>query len=249
MKPFEAINSRLFFDRVDRRPGLGPDGDCHMWTGFAAPSGAGLVTLRTATGTVNFKAHRVAHWLAYGEMPDELFCIHACGETGCVNPRHLYLSSRKKGIASARIMRAVDQTPGQGPNGDCWEYRLGRQDKMAYGSFCDDAGRAVPAHRYMFELVNGPAPKGSMVLHHCDNAPCCRPDHLYLGDHAQNMRDRNDRGRTAAHRGHFKLSEEQARAIKFHDDRRPDVIAAEHGVSRATVVFIKSGKRWVNLTR
>jgi hypothetical protein len=249
MKPFEAINSGWFFERVDSRPGLGPDGDCHFWSSFKAPSGAGLVTLRTANGTVNFKAHRVAHWLAYGRMPDELFCIHACGEPSCVNPRHLYLSVKKKGIAPARIMRWVDQRPGQGPNGDCWEFQGHRQEKMAYGSFSGDEGRFVTAHRYMFELVNGPLPKGAMVLHRCDNAPCCRPDHLYVGDHAQNMRDRSSRGRTASTRGNFKLSEEQARAIKFHDDRRPDVIAAEYGVSRATVVYIKAGTRWVNLTR
>lgn len=42
------------------------------------------------------------------------------------------------------------------------------------------------------------------VLHRCDNGRCVNPDHLYVGDHRQNMRDkarrsapqpRDDRGR------------------------------------------------------
>lgn len=35
-----------------------------------------------------------------------------------------------------------------------------------------------------------------LVLHTCDNRRCCNPRHLYVGTHAENMRDRQIRNRT-----------------------------------------------------
>src|SRR3990167_7794333 len=52
------------------------------------------------------------------------------------------------------------------------------------------------AHRVAWEITNGPIPKGKHVLHHCDNTKCVNPSHLYLGTHADNMRDRADRRRS-----------------------------------------------------
>lgn len=224
-------------------PGHGPDGDCHLWRGARSKSGAGVLT--DATG-INFKAHRVAHWLHYGYMPEELFCIHACGVTECVNPRHLYLSSNKKGDAPARIMRLVDQSPGQGPTKECWHFKGYCEQKAGYGVFSGSDQRAYPAHRYMYELVNGVLPAHVMVCHRCDNPPCCNPDHLFAGSHTDNMVDRNSKGRQARTRGNSKLTEHEARQIKL-DPRPHHEIAVAFVISRSTVSFIKSGRRWVNL--
>lgn len=247
MKPYELINPTTFYAKVDRTPGLGTDGNCHLWRGAKQKSGVGTVTIVKADRqTVNFKAHRVAHWLYYGTMPDDLFCVHACNEISCVNPHHIYLTTRKKGIGQARIMRAIDVTPGQGPTGQCWCFTMRLDDKMGYGSFCDDQGRTVPAHRYMMQVLVGDIPIGMHVLHKCDHPPCCRPDHLFLGTHADNMLDRNLKGRAARTRGHFKLTEQQALAIK-RDSRPRQAIADEFGVSPATVTMIKRGRRWLSL--
>ena len=52
------------------------------------------------------------------------------------------------------------------------------------------------AHRVAFELANGPIPDGVMVCHHCDNPPCVRPDHLFLGTNSENQRDSVQKGRS-----------------------------------------------------
>ncbi len=46
-----------------------------------------------------------------------------------------------------------------------------------------------------WEIVKGPIPPGMHVLHRCDCPPCVRPDHLFLGTHADNMRDMIAKGR------------------------------------------------------
>ncbi len=63
-----------------------------------------------------------------------------------------------------------------------------------------DTGQAQ-AHRFSWELHNGPIPSGLMVLHSCDNPPCTNPEHLFLGTHADNMADRNAKGRQARQKG------------------------------------------------
>lgn len=56
--------------------------------------------------------------------------------------------------------------------------------------------RNVPVHRLAWELAHGPIPAGMLVLHTCDNRRCCNPDHLKLGTHAENARERVERKRT-----------------------------------------------------
>jgi hypothetical protein len=242
MKPYDLIKPDRFFAKVDASRGHGPDGDCHLWRGPLVASGTGVLAVGRGKTTINFKAHRAAHWLHYGYMPDDLFCIHACGVVNCVNSRHLYLSPRRKGEASPRLMRLVDMSPGQGPNGDCWEFTGYRNPKMGYGNFSDDRGKTVAAHRFMFSIVHGSIPEHLHVCHICDNPPCCNPDHLFLGSHADNMADRNAKGRQSRSRKWSKLTDKQVAAIK-QDERTQNEIAADYSVSRTLVSFIRNGRR------
>ena len=80
----------------------------------------------------------------------------------------------------------------RGEPADCWEFTGCRL--RGYGQL---GVEGVPklTHRIAWEEAHGPIPDGLWVLHHCDNPPCCNPAHLYLGTHADNMRDMAERGR------------------------------------------------------
>jgi hypothetical protein len=49
--------------------------------------------------------------------------------------------------------------------------------------------------RVSWEMHFGPIPAGMWVLHHCDNPPCVRPDHLFIGNRSDNIRDAIAKGR------------------------------------------------------
>ncbi len=81
------------------------------------------------------------------------------------------------------------------PDG-CWEW-LGFRNptKHSYGLIRVD-GRMERVHRVAYRLFVGPIPEGKHILHHCDNPPCWRPEHLYAGVPLDNAHDRERRGRS-----------------------------------------------------
>lgn len=75
----------------------------------------------------------------------------------------------------------------------CWEW-TGQRARFGYGRAAHLFGTHL-AHRISWTLANGPIPKGLFVCHHCDNPPCVRPDHLFLGTASDNIRDAWAKGR------------------------------------------------------
>lgn len=83
-----------------------------------------------------------------------------------------------------KFMRLVNQTDG------CWLWQ-GSKFANGYGRY----GRCSYAHRFAYELFIGPIPDGLQVCHRCDIKHCVRPEHLFLGTQADNMRDARQKGR------------------------------------------------------
>ena len=102
---------------------------------------------------------------------------------------------------------------------NCIEW-TGAKDGKGYGKVIVK-GRSVGAHRIAYCEANGVGLEdivGLCVRHKCDNPPCVSPEHLELGTHADNMRDRSERGRTRSAVGsshpNSKLQEEEVLALR-----------------------------------
>ncbi len=118
-------------------------------------------------------------------------------------------------------------------------------------------GRHVRAHRYAWEMANGPVPDGLAVLHHCDNPPCVNPAHLFLGTLGDNNKDRARKGRTkgwtseAAKRararssglGNARLTPDTVEAIRLSALSQRQA-ATVYGCSQSQVGRIRRGESW-----
>lgn len=154
-------------------------------------------------------------------------------------------------------------------NGGCWLWAGSAYLDKRYGRpkpYIMVDGRQMLAHRAAV-LADGRDPAGHFVCHKCDNPWCVNPRHLYLGDHASNMRDMTERRRYFAARNpeacreagrkaglmndwaggernpKAKITDEQARAIKA-DGRPTRVLAVGYGVDRTTIQRIRRGALW-----
>lgn len=138
---------------------------------------------------------------------------------------------------------------------ECWPWigkqTVSKKNTSQYGAL-GWKGSITRAHRVAFEIAVQLIPAGAFVLHRCDNTLCCNPKHLYLGDHAQNMRDMVERRRrkgtgSGERNGRAKLTQAQADEIRtlYADGMVQQEIADAYGISQFAVSQIVNGKRYV----
>lgn len=87
-----SIAERLWA-RVDKTPGIGPKGDCWLWTG-PLDRGYGQMMTRQAALSVNRRVHLIAYELTYGSVPDNGHVAHGCLLRHCCNPSHMFIDTR-----------------------------------------------------------------------------------------------------------------------------------------------------------
>lgn len=135
---------------------------------------------------------------------------------------------------------------------DCWVWTGGRHSrkvKLQYGSFTY-GGKTIKAHRVAYTFAFGKPPERLYVLHRCDNTLCCNPKHLFLGTHADNMKDMISKGRARGAAGKnnagAKLTEQQVREIRASKDLYR-VIAEKYSISDSMISNIKLRRSWRHL--
>lgn len=69
----------------------------------------------------------------------------------------------------------------------CWIWTA-YCNEFGYGVFSIKR-KPVYAHRVSWANWIGEIPENKLILHKCDNPKCIRPDHLFLGNQTDNMRD------------------------------------------------------------
>lgn len=147
---------------------------------------------------------------------------------------------------------------------ECWEWQAASCNN-GYGRFKIN-GKLYGAHRVSFCLNNNygidELDSNDFICHKCDNPSCINPNHLFLGDRSDNMKDAWEKGRIP----HLKdiqvkpgqvLSEPHNRGIDIKTARKikqqieeglsVSVIAKNINVKTQLVSDIKRGHSYKNV--
>lgn len=149
-------------------------------------------------------------------------------------------------LVSSRFESYVKRSDG------CWEW-IGKLMTTGYGRFSMN-GKHLSSSRVAYAFIYGPIPPGIYVCHKCDNPKCVRPDHLFAGTHADNMRDMAAKGRGRSgcvsmpgeSNPQAVLTERDVYLIRslVQKDVKQKVLADTFGVTFQTISDIARGKRW-----
>ncbi len=124
----------------------------------------------------------------------------------------------------------------------CWLWIGGKNDKGYGRLYLSDPKRVVYAHRFAWAIANGPIPDEYEVCHRCDNPPCVRPDHLFLGTHLENMQDMVTKGRYASK----SKPERVPRGVRVNTAKLND-IGREYGVTHSVIQKVVVGRSWAHV--
>jgi hypothetical protein len=137
-----------------------------------------------------------------------------------------------------------------------------RKNEKGYGRLRLRNGKMGYANRVALEQKLGrPIAHSMLALHSCDNPSCCNPDHLREGTNAENMNERQEKGRQSngdsrsvlfrgEKNGMSKLTEEQVKDIISQKGIVTQYVLAErYNTLQSTISKIHLGLRWKHIPR
>ncbi len=134
----------------------------------------------------------------------------------------------------------------------CWLW-TGGKFSAGYGYF-KMRGKPYRAHRVSYQLRHGPLSPTLFALHRCDVRNCVNPDHLFLGTHDDNQKDKERKGRGRRLHGkdnpQARLTEDDVREIRtlFETGKRTRQELAENfKVHPVHVWHIIHRKTWAHI--
>lgn len=172
--------------------------------------------------------------------------------------RNGVIGERRVKTLEERLWAKVDKTPGQGPNGDCWEWRGYIHKKNGYGYLAKTNSLAdgmISSNRAAYTVSKGEIPDGLWILHTCDNRPCCNPDHLWAGTPKENTQDMIAKGRRRKADQVAKgedvllstLTEEMVRAMRAEPPMTFKALGEKYGVSAGTANKVILRQTWKHI--
>lgn len=147
----------------------------------------------------------------------------------------------------------------------CWEWQgstvLGfgndAKSQRGYGQMGGSIGYArynFLTHRLAMQIsLKRLLSSEECVLHRCDNPACCNPNHLFLGDRADNCTDKVSKKRQrngicpGESHGNSKVTEDDVRKMRelYASKKATQTgLAAQFGLSQASVWAILHRKTW-----
>lgn len=99
--------------------------------------------------------------------------------------------------------------------------------------------------RKIYEECYGIIPENMNVCHHCDDPLCINPEHLFLGTHADNVKDMVMKGRQARgeKRPNAILKEKEVIEIRNSDLGNIE-LANQYNVTPACIINVKYNHSW-----
>ena len=67
---------------------------CMEWSGYLSNDGYGILSFKGN----NWRAHRLAYTLIFGEIPKGMNVCHRCDNPKCANPEHLFIGTQLDNI-------------------------------------------------------------------------------------------------------------------------------------------------------
>lgn len=154
-------------------------------------------------------------------------------------------------IDEAFVERFVSTVDRSGGPDACWPW-TGYRNSKGYGWVNWSKGHNTSAARIAFFLATDTEPAvGALIMHSCDNPPCCNPSHLRIGSASENSSDMINKGRSAWGERHSqaKLTNEQVLCIlRRLPTESNKSIALSFGVDHTAVSKIRRGIRWRRIT-